>query len=289
MLIGQPAEEDISGAKRMLDEGLLTYFPKPDAAVAMHVGNELPAGKVGVISGYRSASADALRVTIYGKGGHGAMPDTTIDPVVIAARTVVSLQTIVSREVKPGKAAVVTVEYVQAGTKSNIISDRAELGITVRTYKPEVRRQILGAIARIVRAEADAADAPREPSIENYQSTDAVYNDSILAHRLRIVLEASLGEDNVLVAEPAMTSEDFSYFIMAGIPSFYFSLGGANPQKFAQTVATVQTLPSNHSPLFAPDVDPALRTGITAEVAALRNLFQGSADALRKHESGSKE
>ena len=163
MLIGQPAEETISGAKKMVDDGLLRRFPKPDIGVALHVGNELPAGQVGITSGYSYASADSLRITIYGKGGHGATPDRTIDPIVIAARTILSLQTIVAREVKPGEAAVVTVGYIQAGTKNNIIPDQAELGLTIRTYKPEVRKQVLSAVARITRAEADAAGVQRQP------------------------------------------------------------------------------------------------------------------------------
>ena len=157
ILIGQPAEETISGAKRMIEDGLMTRFPKPDVAVALHVGNKLPAGKVGVGPGYRFSNADSLRITIYGKGGHGSMPNSTIDPIVIAARIVVTLQTIVSREVKPGEVAVVTVGYIQAGTKNNIIPDHAELGLTVRSYKPEVRKQVLAAIERITKAEANAA------------------------------------------------------------------------------------------------------------------------------------
>src|ERR1700678_826351 len=135
MLIGQPAEEPISGAKKMIDDGMLQRFPKPNVGVAMHVGNQLPAGTVGVTPGFSYASADSVRITIYGKGGHGAAPQNTIDPIVIAARTVLSLQTIVSREVKPGEAAVVTVGYIQAGTKNNIIPDQVELGLTIRTYK----------------------------------------------------------------------------------------------------------------------------------------------------------
>lgn len=281
MLIGQPAEETISGAKKMLDDGLLTRFPKPDAGVALHVDNRAPAGKVGITPGYRYAAADSLRITIYGKGGHGAAPQTTIDPVLIAARTVVALQTIVSREVTPGDIAVVTVGYINAGTKNNIIPDHAELGLTVRSFKPEVRRELLTAIARITKAEAEAGGAQREPLIEHYESTDAVYNDPTLARRLRSTLESALGKDNVLTAEPLTGSEDFAYFIEAGIPSFYFELGGAEPQKFV-AAEMGEPLPSNHSPLFAPDVEPALRTAITAEVAVLRNLLSGSADDLRK-------
>src|SRR5713101_9839078 len=141
ILIGQPAEETISGAKQMIEDRLITRFPKPDVALALHVGNQLPAGKVGVGPGYRFSNADSLRITIYGKGGHGSMPNSAIDPIVIAARTVIALQTIVSREAQPGDVAVVTVGYIQAGTKNNIIPDQAELGITVRSYKPEVRKQ----------------------------------------------------------------------------------------------------------------------------------------------------
>jgi len=282
MLIGQPAEETISGAKAMLDDGLLKRFPKPDVAVALHVGNELPAGKVGTGSGYRYSSADSLRVTIFGKGGHGASPNTTIDPIVIAARTIVALQTIASREVKPGEAVVVTVGYIQAGTKNNIIPDQAELGLTVRTYNPEVRKHVLAAIARITKAEAEAAGAQREPSIEHYEGTDAVYNDPALARRLGSVLESAMGKDNVVVAAPLMVSEDFAYFTEQRIPSYYFALGGADPEKYLQAKAAGENLPSNHSSLFAPDVDPALHTGIAAEVAVLRNLLQGSAEELRK-------
>jgi len=282
ILIGQPAEETISGAKRMIEDGLMTRFPKPDVALALHVGNQLAAGKVGLGPGHRFSNADSLRITIYGKGGHGSQPNSTIDPIVIAARTVVALQTIVSREVKPGEVAVVTIGYIQAGTKNNIIPDQAELGITVRSYKPEVRKQVLAAIARITKAEANAAGALREPKIEHYEATDAVYNDPALTQRLEGVLESTLGKENVVVEDPGMASEDFSFFTAQGIPSFYFSLGGADPDKFTEAKATGTNLPSNHSPLFAPDVDLALHTGIAAEVALLRNLLNGSADELRK-------
>jgi hippurate hydrolase len=206
---------------------------------------------------------------------------------VIAARTVVALQTIVSREVKPGEVAVVTVGYIQAGTKNNIIADQAELGITVRSYKAEVRKQVLAAIARITNAEANAAGVVREPKIEHYEATDAVYNDPALEQRLAGVLVSALGKDNVVTEEPGMASEDFSYFTAQGVPSFYFSLGGADPAKYAEAKATGTHLPSNHSPLFAPDVDPSLHTAIAAEVAVLRNLLSGSAENLRKSVSQS--
>jgi amidohydrolase len=282
MLIGQPAEETIGGAKGMIDDGLLKRFPRPDVAVALHVGNNLPAGKVGITPGIYDTNSDSLRITIYGKGGHGSAPHTAIDPIVIAARTILTLQTIPSREVKPGEMAVITVGYIQAGTKNNIIPDQAEMGLTVRTYKAEMRKQLLAAIARITKAEAEAAGAQREPLIEHYEGTDAVYNDPALAQRLRGPLDVELGKDNVLIQEPLTASEDFSYFVEQGIPGFYFSLGGADPEKYAQAKAAGTTLPSNHSSLFTPDVDPALHTGISAEVAVLRNLLNGSAEELRR-------
>ena len=282
MLIGQPAEETIGGADGMIRDGLFARFPKPDAAVALHVGNELPAGMVSITPGIYNTNSDSVRITIHGKGGHGAAPQTTIDPVVIAARTILALQTIVSREVKPGEMAVLTVGYIQAGTKNNIISDHAEMGLTVRTFKPEVRQQILAAIPRITKAEAAAAGAPREPTVDRYEGTDLVYNNPALAERLRAPLEAALGKDNVVTAEPITPSEDFSYFLAQGVPGFYFSLGGADPEKFAEAKASGTHLPSNHSPFFAPDVDPALRAGIAAEVAVLRNLLNSSPEELHK-------
>jgi hippurate hydrolase len=282
MLIGQPAEEGFGGAKTMINDGLFTRFPKPDVAVALHVGNIFPAGVVGITPGVYNTNADSIRITIYGKGGHGASPHTTVDPIVIAARTILALQSIVSREVKPGEMAIVTVGYIQAGTKNNIIPDQAEMGLTVRTHKQEVRKQILAAIARITKGEAAAAGAPREPLVDRYQGDDSVYNDPALAQRLRAPLEAALGKDNVVIAEPITPSEDFSYYVEEGIPGFYFSLGGAEPGKFAEAKAAGTLLPSNHSPFFAPDVDPALRTGIAAEVAVLRNLLNTSPDDLHR-------
>src|SRR5580698_5800446 len=193
MLIGQPAEETIVGAKGMIEDGLFTRFPKPDVIVALHVGNSLPVGQVGVTPGVISTNADSLRITIYGKGGHGSAPQTAIDPIVIAARTILALQTIASREVKPQEMAVVTVGYIQAGTKNNIIPDQAELGLTVRTNKADVRKQVLAAIARITKAEAEAAGAPRDPLIDHYEGTDLVYNDPALALRMKGALEVALG------------------------------------------------------------------------------------------------
>jgi hippurate hydrolase len=276
MLIGQPAEETITGAKAMLDDGLFTRFPKPDFIVAPHVVNDLPSGTVGIGAGIRYASADSLRITITGRGGHGARPETTIDPVVIAARTVVALQTIVSREVAPGEMAIVTVGYVHAGTKNNIIPDNAEIGLSVRAFKPAVRKQLLDAITRVVNAEAAAGGATEKPRIEHYEGTAPVVNDQALAARLQPVLTSALGADHVKTTGPATVSEDFSYFTDAGVPSFAYVLGGAEPSAYQRAQSSGQALPSNHSPLFAPDLDPALRTGIQSEVVILRQLLGGS-------------
>jgi metal-dependent amidase/aminoacylase/carboxypeptidase family protein len=198
---------------------------------------------------------------------------------VTAARTILALQTIASREVKPGELAVVTVGYITAGTKNNIIPDQAELGLTVRTNKADVRKQVLAAITRITNAEAQAAGVPRAPTIDRYEMTDAVYNDPGLAQQLRSSLEAALGKDNVVTSDPMTASEDFSAFIAQGIPGFYLSLGGADPEKLAQAQAAGTYLPSNHSSLFAPDVDPALHTAIAAELAMLRGLLKSGAVA----------
>jgi len=282
MLIGQPAEETISGAKKMLDDGLFTRFPKPDIGVALHDTNSLPAGKVGVTPEYAKSNADSLRITIYGRGGHGATPEKTIDPILIGARTVVTLQSVVAREIKPGDAAVITTGYFQAGTKNNIIPDEAQIGLTVRSYKPEVRRHLLDAIERITKAEAQAAGAERMPLIEKYESTSAVYNDPVLTKHLAGILETTLGQGTVITEPPIMTSEDYSYFVERGVPSFYFTLGAANPQKFAEARSSGKELPINHSSLFAPDADPALHTGIAAEVTVLRELLKGSATNIHQ-------
>jgi len=282
VIIGQPAEETISGAKAMIADGLMTRFPKPDAMVALHVGNGLPAGKVGVTPGYMSSNADSLRITIFGKGAHGSAPEKSIDPIVLGAKIVLALQTIPSREIKPGEPVVVTVGYFQAGLKNNIIPDEAKLGLTVRTYDQNVRKHVLASIDRIVKGEAEAAGVQKLPEIVHDEATDAVYNDPALAKSMTAVLVQALGKDNVEQESPSMTSEDFSYFVEQGVPGFYFSLGGANPQKYAEAKASGEILPSNHSPLFAPDAKPAIETGITAEVAVLRNLLNTSPEELKQ-------
>lgn len=282
MLIGQPAEETITGADAMIKDGLFSKFPKPDIGVALHDTNTLPYGKVGITPGYAKANADSVRITVYGKGGHGALPQTTIDPVLIAARIAVTVQSIVSREIKPGDAAVITIGYIQAGAKNNIIPDQAQMGLTVRSYKPEVRKHLLAGIERVAKAEAMAAGAEKMPLIEKYESTSAVYNDTLLTKHMAETMEGVLGKGTVVTEEPIMTSEDYSYFVEQGIPSFYFTLGVADPQKLADAKAAGGQLPSNHSPLFAPVPEPSIKTGITAEVTVLRDLMKGSAADAKK-------
>ena len=273
MLIGQPAEERVSGAKMMLADGLFTRFPKPSVGIALHSTNELPAGKVGITPGYMSSNSDSVDITIYGRGGHGAAPQSTIDPIVIAAKTILSLQTIVSREIKPGDPAVITVGYIQGGTKNNIIPDEVRLGLTVRSYSPETRKHLLTAIERITKGEAEAAGAPKSPLVQVGEGTDAMYNDPKLSDQLAPVLREALGADNVVMMPPALASEDYSAYEAAGVPSFYYRLGAANPQQFAEATAKDVSLPSNHSPFFAPDLEPSLKTAIESEVALLNSLM----------------
>jgi amidohydrolase len=282
MLIGQPAEETITGADKMLKDGLFTRFPKPDIGIAMHDTNGLPFGKVGITPGYAKANADSVRITVFGKGGHGAQPQTTVDPVLIAARIAVTVQSIVSREIKPGDAAVITIGYIQAGTKNNIIPDEAQMGFTVRSYKPDVRQHLLAGIERVAKAEAMAAGAEKMPLVEKYESTSAVYNDPVLTQHLAATLEGVLGKGTVVTEDPIMTSEDFSYFVEQGVPSFYFTLGVADPQKLAEAKSAGKQLPSNHSPLFAPVPEPSLKTGMTAEVTILRDLLKGTPADVKK-------
>jgi hippurate hydrolase len=266
----------------MVEDGLFTRFPKPDVGIALHDTNDMPVGQVGITPEYSWANADSLRITVYGKGGHGARPETTVDPIVIAASIVVRIQSIVSREIRTGEVAVITVGYFQAGTKNNIIPDQAEMGLTVRSYKPEIRQHLLTAIKRIANGEAEAAGAEKMPLIEEYESASAVYNDPVLSRHLATTLETALGKGNVVVQPPAIVSEDYSVFVEQGVPSFYFRLGVADPEKLRQAKAAGSELPSNHSPLFAPVAEPALRTAITAEVAVLRDLLNGSAADVGK-------
>ena len=273
VLIGQPAEETVGGASGMLADGLFTRFPKPDYVIAIHDESELPAGMVGYTPGYSHANVNSVDITIYGKGGHGAMPQTTVDPIVIAARTVLALQTIVSREIGPGDPAVITVGSIHGGTKHNIIPDSVHLQLTVRSYKPETRKHLLAAIERIAKAESEAGGAPKPPLVEFSDASDSVYNDPKLTEREVAVLERRLGKDNVVEMPPKMVSEDFSEYGKAGVPIVMFFVGAVDPAKYKEARASGTPLPSLHSSQFAPDLKPTLETAMEAEAAVMLDLL----------------
>jgi amidohydrolase len=273
ILVAQPAEEKGNGATAMIKAGLFTKFGKPDFAVSFHDSAMLPAGKVSVVPGYANAAVDSVDLTIYGRGGHGAYPHTTVDPIVIAARTILALQTIVSRETRPTDPAVVTVGSIHGGTKHNIIPDEVKLLITVRTYKEEVRKRILESIDRIAKAEALAAGAPKPPKMEISEGTFATYNDPALTKRVAGALAKTLGESNVVEGEPVMGSEDFSEFGRAGIPSLQYNVGAVPVAKFEAAQKNGTPLPSLHSSEFAPDPQPTIRTATISLTAAALELL----------------
>lgn len=268
MLIAQPAEEIGVGAAAMLKDGLLTRFPKPSFAFAIH-DDVLPAGQIGYTSGYAYAAADAVEITIFGRGGHGAQPENTIDPIVIGARTVLALQTIVSRENNPRDPAVVTVGSFQGGTQNNVIPDEVRLLLTVRTYRPEVRKHILSSIERIAKAEALAGAAPREPLIVTIPAANAEYNDPALTACMSGRLREVLGREAVVEIPAKMVFEDFAEFALAGVPSLLISVGAVDPQKFAAAQQSGSILPGTHSSLWAPDYQRAIPTAVQAEVTLL--------------------
>jgi hippurate hydrolase len=273
MLVGQPAEERVKGAEAMLADGLFTRFPKPDYALAVHDTEMLPAGVVGYTPGFALTSSDSVDITVYGRGAHGSRPQMAIDPIVIAAKIVLGLQTIVSREIKPGDHAVITVGAIHAGTKNNIIPDDAKLLITVRAYKPEVRDHLIASIKRVAKAEALAAGAVKEPLVEVPESTPATYNDPELTKRLAIVLTKSLGQTNVVALDPDFPSEDFSRFVNAGVKGTMIRIGATNPEKFAAAQKSGDILPGLHTARFAPDLKPTLRIAIQTEVSMLLELM----------------
>ncbi|HEX4485709.1 MAG TPA: amidohydrolase [Terriglobales bacterium] len=273
ILIGQPAEELVSGADAMLKDGLFTRFPKPDFALAVH-DDALPAGKIGFTSGFTMASSDSVEITVYGRGGHGAQPQDAIDPIVIGSRIVVTLQTIVARELNPLDPAVITVGSFHAGTKNNIIPDEAKLQLTVRAYKPEVRKHLLEAITRIAKAEAAAGGAPREPEVKIAPGTHATYNNPELTARVVKVLRATFGDSDVIEIPAKMVSEDFSSYGLAGVPAMIFYAGANDPANFEAAQKSGTILPGLHSALWAPDYQPAIKTAIKAETTALVSLLQ---------------
>ena len=282
VFIGQPAEEMLQGAQLMLKDGLLTRFPKPDFVLGIHDTALLPAGQIGIVAGPASAASNAVDITFYGKGGHGAAPHRTIDPLLIAARTVVTLQTIVSREINPMDPTVVTVGTFHAGTKRNIIANDAKIELTVRSYKAEVQKQLLTAIERIAKAEAAAAGAPREPTVivDAKEASEVVNNDPALAARLTTTLRRGLGEANVVPSEPTMGSEDFGLFGQAAdVPLIQLRIGAVEPTAFANAQATGKAVPAVHSSLFAPDRERTIRTGVAAFTLSILDLLRAPASS----------
>ena len=274
--IFQPAEETVSGATAMVADGLVDRVPRPDVVLGQHVG-PLPAGMISLTSGTAMAGADELDVVLHGKGGHGSRPETTIDPVLAAASTVVRLQSIVSRETTPGQLAVVTVGTLHAGTKANIIPADARLGINIRSLDAPTRERVIGAIERIVRAEAVASGMTVEPEITVIASTPATINEAEATEILRAQFAEAWGEAAVIDYGTVSGSEDVGVLATAaGAPLVFWITGGADPDVFAAAAAAgrvEQDIPSNHSPYFAPVLDPTLQQGVDAMTIAARTFL----------------
>lgn len=279
VLIGQPAEERVLGARRMLADGLYERFPRPDYALALHCSADLPHGSIGIVEGYALANVDSVEILVKGVGGHGSMPHLSKDPVLLASQIVVALQGIVSREVKPGDPAVVTVGSIHGGTKHNIIPDEVLLQLTVRSYRDETRRRLVESIRRIALSQAESAGMPADRMPEVVVSDDqapALFNQPELCGEVRRLCSTALGADRVLSREPVMGAEDFAEFgrTRERVPLCLFWLGTQAPETVAAAEAKGETLPSLHSPLFLPVAEPTIRTGVTAMSAAVLGLLR---------------
>ena len=275
MLVGQPAEETIGGAEAMLKDGLFTRFPRPDYVIGLHDDDTMPAGTIGFHPGPFRAMSISPTVTLYGRGGHGAMPYDTIDPVVMAARTVMALQTIVSRENNPMDPVVLTIGSIHGGTQGNVIPDEVKLELNIRTYTEDVQKRVLAAVARIVKAEAAASGAPRAPSISMPGSAHVVVNDPALTRRIAAALQKELGTQQVIEMPAKMTSEDFAEYGRAGVPAVLLHIGAVNPAKLAESHRTGIPVPAPHSPEWLPDLEPTLKGAIRGETVVLLDLFNG--------------
>jgi amidohydrolase len=279
VLVGQPAEESGAGAAAMLKDGLFTRFPRPDVALSLHDDDTMPAGTIGYHPGPFRAMSDGVTIIVHGRGGHAAMPMNTVDPIVLAARIVLALQTIVSRENTPTDPVVITVGSIHGGTRGNVIPDEVQMQLSVRTYTPEVREKTLAAIRRITRGEAIAAGAPREPEVigGGVSSTGSVvYNDPALTLRLAKALKANLGDKAVVEMPAKMTSEDFAdYWTTGKVPTVLLHIGAVNAAKFAEIQRSGIPGPAPHSPEWAPDREPTIKGAIRAEVTELLELFRG--------------
>jgi amidohydrolase len=270
MFIAQPAEEIVAGAKAMLDDGLFTRFKKPDFAFALHAGG-FPHGNVNYRIGVGSSVADGLYIKFRGRGGHGATPQATIDPVMIAARFIVEVQSVISREKDPTEFAVVSIGAIQSGTVGNIIPDEAVLQGTIRTFKPQVRTKLHAGIERVAKAAAAMSDAPA-PDIRIVEGAKAVINDPAVVATAEKALKAAFG-DKFRITPPGTPSEDFSEFGHAGVPSMMFNIGVHDPERWAAANNGGTPMPGNHSPLFAPVPKPTIQTGITAMTLAVLSAF----------------
>ncbi|MBE0458348.1 amidohydrolase [Pseudoalteromonas sp. KG3] len=279
MMVAQPAEEVGGGAKAMLKEGLFSKYPTPDHVIALHVSASVPAGKVSMKNEYTMASVDSVDITVKGKGGHGAYPHTTIDPVVIASRIVLALQTITSRELSPLEPSVITVGSIHGGSKHNVISDQVKLQLTLRSYNPAVRLQQIAAIKRISKGIAISAGLDESLTPEVYvhedESIPSTYNNPAQTNIVRSAISAAIGEGNVLETEAVMAGEDFGLYGRTdkNIPITLFWLGGVEQTQYAAAQKSGDTLPSLHSSKFAPDYKVALPTGIKAMSNAAVALF----------------
>lgn len=272
MAVFQPGEETAEGARAMIDDGLFERFPKPGVILGQHVMVG-PAGSVGGRTGVVTSAGDSFQIRLFGRGAHGSMPQASIDPVVMAAATVLRLQTIVSRELAATEAAVVTIGALQAGTKENVIPDEAVIKLNVRTFDEGVRKRVLAAIERIVNAEAAAAAAPRPPEITPLDRYALVVNDAEASRRVGAAFREYFSTDRVHETGPTSASEDFGSFGAEWeVPSVFWFIGGTDPAIYAQAKAAgkVNELPSNHNPRFAPVIHPTLRTGVEALTVAAR-------------------
>jgi hippurate hydrolase len=270
MAVFQPAEETAEGARAMIDDGLFQRFPKPDVVLAQHV-MPMPSGVIGSRVGVVTSAGDSLQIRLFGRGAHGSMPQASIDPVVMAAAIVMRLQTIVSREVAPTDAAVVTIGALQAGTKENVIPDEALIKLNVRTFDEDVRKRVLAAIERIVKAEAEASGAAKPPEITALDRYPMVHNDPAATTRVGEAFRQHFPADRVQRTGPATASEDFGSFGAEwNSPAVFWFIGGTDPDLYAKAKAEgrLSELPTNHNPRFAPVMHPTLETGVEALVVA---------------------
>jgi len=266
----QPGEETAQGAQAMVEDGLVKKFPRPDVVLGQHVMS-LPTGTIDWRAGVVTSAADSLQIRMFGRGAHGSMPEASIDPVVMAASTVLRLQTIVSREVAPTDAAVVTIGSLQAGTKENVIPDEAIIKLNVRTFNEGVRKRVLSSIERIVNAEAVASGSPKPPEITPLDRYSLVMNDPSATGRVVDAFRSAFPPSSIQESKPTMASEDFGCFGAAWhAPSVYWFIGGidANQYASAKLNGKLSEIPTNHNPRFAPVIHPTLETGVKALVTA---------------------